>query len=78
VTTAGEIKVTRARFDDGEVIDGEYDVWLDGKEIGTVRRHDHVSRGYWGRWSVGTKYYTDTRADAIAYVVARATRAANH
>lgn len=64
-----DTKVTKELFE-GEW-DGEtYEVRVNGEYAGTVRRHDGTPTGYYGRWSAG-RYYTDTRRDAVRYVVAR-------
>lgn len=67
--TAKDVKITRHKFED-EIIEAEYDVVYDGQVIGTVRRNDGTPNGYWGRWGAG-RYHTDTRRDAVAYVIDR-------
>lgn len=66
------VKVVAHRYE-GEVIKGSYDVLYDGKKIGTVHRHDGVSNGYFGRWSVG-RFYTDSRKSAVNHLVKEYTR----
>lgn len=67
-----KVKVV-AHKDEGERIDGEYDVQIDGEVVGRVRRYDGTPNGYWGRWSGWApnhrKFYTDSRRDAVDYVV---------
>lgn len=63
------VKVVKHFFEgtwDGET----YEVLVDGERAGTVRRRDSVSTGYYGRWAV-RGYWTDTRRDAVRYVVNR-------
>lgn len=65
------VKVVKHFFEgtwDGET----YEVLVDGERAGTVRRRDSVSTGYYGRWAVvHGPYWTDTRRDAVRYVVNR-------
>lgn len=52
----------------GMPVMGSYDVFLDDVKIGTVRRNDGVSTGYFGRWHVGTTWFS-TRKEAVDYLV---------
>ena len=63
------VKVVAHRYE-GDVIEGEYDVLLDGVKIGRVVRHDGVPAGYYGRWSAG-RFYTDSRRSAVDHLVER-------
>lgn len=63
----GKVKIVHRKLQ-GEMVKGAYDIFLGDVHLGVVRRHDGVADGYFGRWSAG-RFYTDTRKQAVDYLV---------
>lgn len=64
-----EVKVVRA--DSGTKEFPEYEVLVDGKKIGRVRRRHKTNTGYYGSWSGSLgKHWGSSRKDVVAKMVA--------